>query len=104
MKSKVENEVRRVEERVKSCEAIQRLAMQVTFKSLSKAEQFRELAILMLRECNSIGRDGFVPPRTRQAIESFRDYVESLPSFYTALPARDMRKVRAFLKGKSKYL
>jgi hypothetical protein len=100
MKSKVE--VRRVEERVQSCEAIQRLAMRVTFDSLAKAEQFRKLAIRMLSACNSIGRDGFVPAKTQRSIESFRDYVEALPSFYTALPARDMRKVRAFLKGKSK--
>lgn len=92
MNSKIENEVRRMDERVKSAEAIQRLSLRVTFDTLAKAERLRQGARAYQR--------AFATREEGRARAALFQMLNTLTTpFHKPLPARDMRKVRAFMKS-----
>jgi CRISPR/Cas system-associated endonuclease Cas1 len=94
MKSKIENEVNRAEVRLESVEGTQRLLLRMTFDSLAKAERLRQ-AVRAYQRAFATRQEG----RTRAAMFQILNTLTT--SFHKPLPARDMRKVRAFLKGVS---
>lgn len=87
----IKAQVRVIEQRVKSAEAIQRMSLRVTFETVAKAERLR-LAARAYQRAFATGRAG-------QARATLFQLLNILTTpFHKPLPSRDMRKVRAFLK------
>lgn len=92
-RNNVEAEVRRVESRVASAEAVQRLSLTVQFESLSKAERLRKLGLAYQRS--------FATRKQGRARAALFQFLNTLATpFHKSLPARDMKRVKAFLRRK----
>lgn len=95
MKAKTKSpktEVRILEQRIGSAEAIQRFSLRITFDSLAKAERLRQAARAYQRAF-ATRKEG----RARAALFQLLNILTT--PFHKPIPARDMRKVRKFLKG-----